>query len=132
MTVRKAAPGRAADADAEDRLTVRADLITGGAALTLVALASVVGAALYLVGRPVRASSAPFMAAWLPHVGPGTPLALVVAGLVVWHGPRLAGALGWRPLMAAGYGASVAWILSLALVDGWQRGLTGRLVTVDE
>jgi hypothetical protein len=108
------------------------DLIAGGGALGLVALACVVGAARYLAGRPVHATSAPFTAVWLPHLGPGTPLALAVAGLVVWHGPRLASALSWRRLMVAGYGAAVAWILSLALVDGWRRGLAGRLTTGHE
>jgi hypothetical protein len=110
----------------------RADLIAGGAAIGLIALAAVVGAALYLAGKPVHATSAPFTGIWLPHAGPGTPLALVVAGLVVWHGPRLASALSWRRLMLCGYAAAVAWTLSLALVDGWQRGLAGRLVTKDE
>lgn len=110
----------------------RPDLIAAGAALGLLALASVVGGALYLAGRPVHASSAPFTAHWLPHVGPGTPLALAVAVLVCWHGPRLAAALRWRRLLAAGYGTAVAWILALALVDGWQRGLAGRLTTKDE
>ncbi|MET0492769.1 MAG: hypothetical protein ABW000_06510 [Actinoplanes sp.] len=114
------------------RRSERADLIAGGAAIGLIALASVVGAALYLAGKPVHATSAPFTAIWLPHAGPGTPLALAVAGLVVWHGPRLASELSWRRLMVSGYAAAVAWTLSLALVDGWQRGLAGRLVTKDE
>ena len=110
----------------------RADLIAGGGAIGLIALAAVVGAALYLAGRPVHATSAPFTGIWLPHAGPGTPLALAVAGLVVWHGPRLASQWSWRRLMVSGYAAAVAWTLSLALVDGWQRGLAGRLVTTDE
>ena len=54
---------------------------------------------------------------------------MTVAGLVVWHGRRLAARLPWRRLLAAGYGTAVAWTLSLALVDGWQRGLAGRLTT---
>ncbi|MET8148641.1 hypothetical protein ACIBSW_35415 [Actinoplanes sp. NPDC049668] len=119
----------------ETTLTGRAgtaDLVTGGCALGLIALAAVVGAALYLAGHPMRATSAPFTAVWLPHAGPGTPLALTVAGLVVWHGQRLASVLSWRRLMVAGYGTAAAWILSLALADGWQRGLAGRLVTDDE
>jgi methylthioxylose transferase len=110
----------------------RLDLVTSGAALGLVAVAALVGGALYLAGRPVQASSAPFTAHWVPHVGPGTVPALAVAALVVCHGARLAGTLSWRALLAAGYGTAVAWILSLALVDGWQRGLAGRLTTKDE
>jgi hypothetical protein len=110
----------------------RADLIAAGAALGLIALAILVATALSLSGRPVHASSAPFTARWLPHLGPGTPLALGVAVLVIWRGPRLAAALSWRWLLAAAYAAAAAWILSLALVDGWQRGLAGRLTTSHE
>jgi len=108
------------------------DLATAGAAVGLLVLACAVGAARYLAGRPVHASSAPFTAHWLPHLGVGTPLALAVAALVVWQGPQLAARLGWRPLLVAGYASAIAWILSLALIDGWQRGLAGRLTTTDE
>ena len=114
------------------RRVPRADLAAAGVALGLVSSACAAGAALYLAGRPVHATSAPFTGRWLPHLGPGTPLALAVATLVVWHGPRLAATLGWRRLLVAGYSSAVAWILSLALVDGWQRGLAGRLTTTDE
>jgi len=117
---------------ATDERVPRADRLAAAGALGLIALACAAGAALYLAGRPVRATSAPFTGRWLPHAGPGTPLALVVAALVVWWGPRLAERLGWRRLLAAGYAAAVAWILALALVDGWQRGLAGRLATGDE
>jgi len=128
VSIREAPPPRAAPA----ARVPRADLAAAGAALGLLALASVVGAALYLSGQPVHASSAPFTALWDPHLGPGTPLALAVAALVVWRGPRLAAGLGWRRLLAAGYAGAIAWTLSLALVDGWKRGLTGRLTTSDE
>lgn len=110
----------------------RADLVAAGGALGLLILAGVVGAALYLAGRPVHASSAPFTGVWLPHAGPGTPLALAVAALVIWHGPRLAARLSWRRLLAVAYPAAAAWTLSLALVDGWHRGLAGRLATRHE
>nr|WP_308201234.1 hypothetical protein [Actinoplanes maris] len=100
--------------------------------MALVVLAVLVGAALYLAGHPVHASSAPFTGRWLPHAGPGTPAALAVGVLVVWHGPRLATTLSWRRLLAVAYAASVAWILALALIDGWQRGLAGRLTTSHE
>lgn len=111
------------------RRVPRADLAAAGAALALVGLAGLAGAILYLAGHPVHASSAPFTASWRPHLGPGTPLALGVAVLVVRHGPRLAAALPWRRLLVVGYLAATAWILSLALVDGWRRGLAGRLTT---
>jgi hypothetical protein len=98
-------------------------------ALGLFALAAVVGASLYLAGHPVHASAAPLFAQWLPHAGPGTPLAVGVAAVVVWRGPYLAAVLPWRRLLATAYATAVAWILGLALVDGWQRGFAGRLTT---
>ncbi|MEU4243651.1 hypothetical protein [Actinoplanes sp. NPDC026619] len=116
----------------EGRRIPRADLVAAGAALGLVALACLAGAALYLAGHPVHATSAPFTGNWLPHLGPGTPLALGVAAVVVWQGSRLAAVLPWRRLLATAYVSAAAWIFSLALVDGWQRGLAGRLTTRHE
>ncbi|AGZ42971.1 hypothetical protein [Actinoplanes friuliensis] len=110
----------------------RADLVAAGCALGLLALAMVAGALLYLAGRPVHATSAPFTGVWRPHFGIGTPMALAVAGLVVWQGFRLAATLSWRRLLLAAYGGAVAWIFSLALVDGWHRGITTRLTTDHE
>ncbi|MEV6489381.1 hypothetical protein AB0M20_12240 [Actinoplanes sp. NPDC051633] len=110
----------------------RADAWTGVVAIGLFVVAAVAGALLYLSGRPVLASAAPLFAHWLPHVGPGTPPAICLAGLVVWHGPAVAGRLPWRRLLGVSYAAATAWIVSLALVDGWQRGLADRLTTRHE
>jgi len=110
----------------------RADVSAALVPVGLFVVAAVTGAALGLTGRPVGAGAAPVFANWLPHVGPGTPVALAVAAAVVWQGPRLAAALRWRTLLAAGYATAVAWTLGLALVDGWQRGLAGRLTTRHE
>lgn len=110
----------------------RADILAALVALALIGVAALVGGLLYLAGHPVQASSPPFYAHWVPHIGPGTPLALLIAGLVVWHGQALATRLSWRSLLVAGYGTAVVWTLSLALVDGWQRGLAGRLTTKPE
>jgi methylthioxylose transferase len=100
--------------------------------VTLFAVAALAGAVLGLAGRPVGAGAAPVFANWLPHTGPGTPVALAVAAMVVWRGPQLAARTRWRALLLAGYAAAVAWTLGLALVDGWQRGLAGRLTTRHE
>lgn len=72
---------------------------------------------------------APLYAHWDPHVGPGTPAAIAVAVLVVTYGPVVAGRLRWRLLLPAVWAASAAWTFSLALIDGWQRGIAGRLTT---
>jgi hypothetical protein len=110
----------------------KADLITGGAALGLFAAAGGAGALLHVLGHPVRASTAPLHANWLPHAGPGTPLAAAIAVLTVWHGPTLATRLPWRPVLGLSYATALAWTFSLALVDGWERGIAGRLTTSHE
>jgi hypothetical protein len=51
---------------------------------------------------------------------------------VVWRGPDLAARLPWRRLLGLSYLTATAWILALALVDGWQRGIAGRLTTSHE
>ncbi len=98
-------------------------------AAVLVALASVIGFRLMARGVDVLAEVPPLQARWIPHVGPGSVLAVVVAAAVVLRGPELAARLRWGPLLVAGYLASVAWTLSLALIDGWQRGVVNQLTT---
>jgi hypothetical protein len=110
----------------------RADLIAAAAVVGLFAVAAVVGGILHGLGRPVYAGAPPLLAQWLPHVGPGTPFALLVAVLVWWRGPELAARMSWRPLLALSYAGAVAWTLSLALIDGWQRGVADRLTTEHE
>jgi methylthioxylose transferase len=98
----------------------------------LVAVSIVVGALLNRSGVPIHADAAPLFARWRPHLGPGTPFALAIAAAVVWRGPDLAGRLAWRPLLAAGFGAALAWVLALAMVDGWSGGLATRLTSQPE
>jgi len=108
------------------------DLIAAATAMGLFAAAAAAGGVLYLLGHPVHASAAPLFAHWLPHMGPGTPLAVAVAGLVCWRGPTVTARLPWRRLLVLSYATAVTWTLSLALVDGWQRGIAGRLTTRPE
>jgi hypothetical protein len=108
------------------------DLAAVPAAALVVVLAAVVGRALLTAGVDIFLPFPPLLAEWLPHAGPGTPVAVVVAVLVVTHGPGLADRLAWRPLLGAGYAATVAWIGALALVDGWRRGVVERLTSSQE
>src|SRR5437868_2856398 len=88
----------------------------------LVAAAVAVGALLNHWRVPIHADAAPLYAVWLPHLGPGTPLAVALAAGVVRYGPGLAARLPWHRLLLAGYLAALGWTMSLALVDGWARG----------
>ncbi|GHE84780.1 membrane protein [Streptomyces spiralis] len=107
--------------------------------LYAVAAAVLLVTAAVLVGRPIQSAHhtlfvhwPPLLADWDPHVGPGTPAAVLVAAAVVIYGPTLALRLPWRALLAAAWGTAMAWTWSLALVDGWQRGVAGRLTTPNE
>nr|CTQ94879.1 putative membrane protein [Kibdelosporangium sp. MJ126-NF4] len=83
-------------------------------------------------GAPDTFGEWPVLGEWLPHIGIGTPLSIMVAIAVVAWGPGLASRLRWRTALVVGYVASVGWILSLALIDGWQRGVAGQLTSQDE
>jgi methylthioxylose transferase len=73
--------------------------------------------------------------AWAPpllgyvraHVGWGSPVAVLLAVLVVARGPELAARLSWRALCWTGYAAAVCWAFALALTETWQRGVAERL-----
>jgi hypothetical protein len=87
-----------------------------GATVVLVGAAMVVPSA---TGWNVRVMSfPPLHAEWAPRVGVGTVPAIVLAILAVRYAAELAGRLSWRALLAAVFAAGLAWMLSLALVDG--------------
>ncbi len=67
-------------------------------------------------------SFAPLHAEWDPRIGPGTLPALLVGVLAVWLSVGLAERLPWRVLLLATYAGGVAWLFSLALVDG-EKGI---------
>ncbi|MER6222049.1 hypothetical protein ABT189_16005 [Streptomyces sp900105755] len=102
------------------------------AAALLVLVAVLVGRHLQDTYRVLFVHWPPLFADWDPHVGPGTPAAVLVAGAVVAYGPTLAVRLPWPGLLGAAWGACLAWTWSLALVDGWQRGVAGRLTSPNE
>ncbi len=108
------------------------DAVAVAAATVLVVLAAVIGVWLKARGVDVLARVPPLQARWIPHVGPGSVLAVAVAAGVVLRGPELAARLRWGPLLAIGYLASVVWTLSLALIDGWDRGIVSQLTTPTE
>lgn len=108
----------------------RRDLAAAGAAIVLFAVVALVGSR--IAADTVRAPWPPLLAVWNPHVGPGTPAAIAVAVLAVGYGPRLADRLPWRALPWAAWAAAMAWTWSLGLVDGWHRGIAGRLTSGNE
>ncbi|MEU0207134.1 hypothetical protein ABZ258_12795 [Streptomyces canus] len=108
------------------------DLYAAGCAALLVLTAALIGTAIQHRDGSLRVGWPPLLASWDPHVGPGTPAAVVVAAAVVAYGPSLAARLPWRPLLLAVWGTGMAWTWSLALVDGWHRGVAEQLTTRNE
>lgn len=111
---------------------LRHDLYTAVAAGLLVVTAAVVGTVIQHRDGTLRVHWPPLLADWAPHVGPGTPAACAVAAAVVAYGPGVAARLRWRTLLPAAWGAGLAWTWSLALVDGWHRGVAEQLTTSHE
>ncbi|MFI8993018.1 hypothetical protein [Streptomyces sp. NPDC053542] len=105
------------------------DLYAAVTAVLLVLAAVLVGIAVERTDGTLRVGWPPLYSNWLPHLGPGTPAALAVAVAVVAYGPSLAARLPWRALLIAAWGTAMAWTWSLALVDGWHRGIARRLTT---
>ncbi|MFF3263075.1 hypothetical protein ACFYWO_28365 [Streptomyces sp. NPDC002932] len=110
----------------------RADLAAAGGAVLLVAAAVLVGRNIEDYARVLYVHWPPLLASWYPHIGPGTAAAPAVAVAVVAYGPGLAARLRWRTLLPVCWGASLAWVFSLALIDGWGRGIAERLTTKHE
>ncbi|MFJ2905604.1 hypothetical protein [Streptomyces sp. NPDC087212] len=108
------------------------DLYAVVAAVLLVTAAVLVGRHLQLTYHNLFVNWPPVLATWAPHVGPGTPAAVLVAVAGVVYGPALAARLRWRALLVTAWATSTVWIVSLALVDGWQRGIAGRLSNPNE
>lgn len=111
---------------------VRLDLYAVGAGVLLVTAAVLIGRHIQRGRHTLFVDWPPLLASWGPHVGPGTAAAVVLAVACTAYGPAAAARLPWRGLLAAVWGTATAWILSLALVDGWGRGVAGRLTTRHE
>lgn len=92
------------------------------AALSLVAAAVLVPVLfdwqVYSHANPSPEDVAPLHALWDPRVGPGTIPAVLIALLGWRHALGLAERLPWRTLLVGTYVVGLAWMLSLALVDG--------------
>ncbi|WP_433887608.1 hypothetical protein [Streptomyces sp. CA-111067] len=110
----------------------RRDVRAAAAAALFFLVMAGIGAFMQRDSAVLRSPWPPLEAWWRPHAGPGTPLAVIVAVLVAGYGPGLAARLPWRALLWSGWGTAMAWTWSLALVDGWRRGVAGRLTDSTE
>ncbi|MEU0383663.1 hypothetical protein ABZ251_04530 [Streptomyces chartreusis] len=113
----------------DPRRDLRRDLYAAGAAALLVTAAVLVGRRIQDTSRTLFVDWPPLLASWGPHLGPGTPAAVLLAIATVAYGPALATRLPWRALLPLTWGTATAWICSLALIDGWDRGIAHRLTT---
>ncbi len=85
-------------------------------AVALIVAAIVIPA---LTGWEVFANSlAPLHAEWSPHVGWGTIPAVALAIVAIRFAADVSARLRWPVLMATAFATALAWMVSLALVDG--------------
>ena len=133
-TVLRDRPGAADEPSSTPRrpFRLRGDLLAVAVASLLVTASALVGWALIDAGVPVLVGWPPLLAQWLPHVGPGTVPAVLVALVVALGGPAVARSCRWGPLLAVAYVASLAWTFALATIDGWFVGVAERLATPTE
>jgi methylthioxylose transferase len=82
----------------------RGDGVALAVALVLIAIAALVGHEMNRRGLPIVLPRPPLLAFWHPHVGWGTPLAILSVLLGLWL-QRVAAVLPWRRLLLA------AWLL---------------------
>src|SRR4051794_6908464 len=90
-------------------LRTRGDLVAAAVAAALVAAASLIGWTLIDADVPVLVGWPPVLAEWLPHVGPGTVPAILVALVVALRGPAIARTMRWGPLLITAFAAALAW-----------------------
>jgi methylthioxylose transferase len=109
----------------------RSDLVALVAALALIIIAAVVGYQMNRRGLPIVLPRPPLLAFWHPHVGWGTPLA-ILSLLLGLRLQRLIAVLRWRRLLLTGWLLNLAWMCSLTLVDGVQRGWIDVLLDPNE
>ena len=109
----------------------RRDTLAVATALVLIAAAAVGGRILLDQGRQIVLPAPPLVAHWSPHLGWGSPLTVLcaLAGLRL---QQIAAALTWRRLLMAGWLLNLAWMGSLTLVDGLQRGWVEVLLDPNE
>ena len=109
----------------------RGDGVALVVALVLIAIAAVVGYEMNRRGLPIVLPRPPLLAFWHPHVGWGTPLA-ILSLLLGLRLQQVAGVLPWRRLLLAGWLLNLAWMCSLTLVDGLRQGWVDVLLDPNE
>jgi hypothetical protein len=106
------------------RLRERTDLLVW---LALVAIGMALTAIAVATQAKLGTMAAPFLGRYRVDLTAGAMAAPVVAALVLWTSTRRSTARWrWRRLLTMSYLASVAWLLSLAVMQGGD-GLTGYL-----
>ncbi|CAN5307984.1 glycosyltransferase family 39 protein [soil metagenome] len=87
-----------------------------GSAVALMALAILVP---WMLGQSVHVRSfPPLHAEWAPRLGPGTIPAVILAVLAIRFARDAAARAPWRWLLLGSFTVALAWLLSLATVDG--------------
>jgi len=117
--------------DPQQQTWRRSDTVALVVALGVIAISAGVGYDLKHRGVQIVLPTPPLLAFWHPHLGWGTPLA-VLCVLLGLHLQKVAAVLPWRRLLLTGWLLNLAWLCSLALVDGLQKGWIDVLLDPNE
>lgn len=110
---------------------LRSDVIAVAIAIAVIAVSRLVGVLLTKLGRHMALPWPPLVAFWHPHVGWGTPLA-VIAALLGLRLQQTAARMSWRRLVLFGWLLMLGWLCSLALIDGFHNGWADVLLDPNE
>ena len=110
---------------------LRSDVVAFAIAVAVIAISRLVGVLLTNAGRHMALPWPPLVAFWKPHVGWGTPLA-VIAALLGLRLQQTAARMSWRRLVLFGWLLMLGWLCSLALIDGFHNGWTDVLLDPNE
>ncbi len=97
----------------------------------LIVVSAIVGADLNRRGVQMVLPLPPLLSTWFPHVGWGSPLA-VLCVLVGLRLQQRAGGLRFRRLLLVGWLLNLAWMCSLTLIDGLRAGWINVLLDPNE
>ncbi len=116
---RPAAPPRPANRAPDGERRRQLAVVGAGVWGAVVLVGLVVGTFWVRPRGDMSLTAAPLGGSWSPQVDGRWLPAVVLAVVVVAHGPGVAGRMRWRPLLAASALLTVAWATALAAGRGW-------------
>ena len=107
------------------------DVVAFAGGVAVIVISRAAGLWLTAHGHDMVLPYPPLVAFWEPHVGWGTPLAVIVVLIGLALQQRAPG-MSFRRLVVSGWLLMLGWLCSLTLIDGFHRGWTRVLLDPNE